>query len=140
MLFRSAAYDGDDTNLRVDLADNVIDFQVALAVDQAPADGQILEIGRAADDDEILYNFPGDDDGLGNVAASIWAHPDSRLLFLRLSTVVQGDRTDPTFPGAVVDVVEDHDYTAAASIFNTGNYTKLRKRLVQTIVEVRNLP
>jgi len=124
----------------LDLADNVLDFQVALAVDQSPADGQILEFGLAADDDEILYNFPGDDDGLGNIAASTWANPASRLLYLRISTVVQGDRTDPTFAGAVIDRVEDHDYTAAASVFNTGNYTKIRKRLLQTIVEVRNLP
>lgn len=124
----------------LDLADNVIDLQVALAVDQAPVDGQILDVGLAADDDEILYNFPGDDDGLGAIGASIWAQPDSRLLFLRISTVVQGDRPDPAFVGAVIDVVEDHDYTAAASIFNTGNYTKIRKRLLQTVAETRNLP
>lgn len=124
----------------LDLADNVIDLQVALAVDQAPADGQIVEIGQAAGDDEVLYNIAGDDDGLANVAASLWANPDARLSFLRLSTVTQGDRPDPGFPGAVIDVVEDHDYTNVASIFNTGNYAKLRKRLLQTSVEVRNLP
>jgi hypothetical protein len=127
------------------LADNVIDLQLALAVDQPVAgvgipDGQILEIGLAADDDEILYNFAGDDDGLASIGTSIWASPASRLRFLRISTVVQGDRTDPTFPGAVVDVVEDHDYVASPSIFNAGGYAKIRKRLVSTTVETRNLP
>jgi hypothetical protein len=126
----------------IDLADNIIDLQVALGVETVPKDGQLLEIGDAADDDEVLYNFPGDDDGLAAITSSPWADPDAELVFVRLSTVAQSDRPDRDFPGAVIDLVEDHDYSADTppSIFNAGSYGKLRKRLLQSVVEVRNLP
>ncbi len=125
----------------LDVADDVVDFQLALAVDQAPVDGRILEGGADADDDEVLYNAVGDDDGLGAIAASPWADPESRLLFVRFTTVVQSDRPDRDYAGAVIEVVEDHDYSGAPpSIFNSGGYAKLRKRLLSTVVETRNLP
>lgn len=126
----------------IDLAANIIDLQVALGVDKSPTDGQILELGADVDDDEILYNFPEEDDGLASITNSEWANPSSELLFVRLSTVAQSDRPDRDFPGAVIDLVEDHDYSEETpqSIFNAGNYGKLRKRLLQSVVEVRNLP
>jgi hypothetical protein len=126
----------------IDLASDIVDLQVALAVDTVPTDGQILEIGAAPDDDEILFNYPGDTDGLSAVMTSRWADPDANLLFVRLSTVAQSDRPDREFPGATIDIVEDHDYRSEVppSVFNSFNYSKLRKRLLQTIVEVRNLP
>lgn len=125
----------------LDVADNVVDFQLALAVDQAPVDGRILEVGEAADDDEVLYNATGDSDGLDAITTSLWANPASRLLFVRFSTLVQADRPDRDYAGSMIDQVEDHDYSGATpSIFNTGGYTKLRKRLLRTVVETRNLP
>lgn len=123
----------------LDLADNVIDLQIALGVDSNPLDGTITEDGSAGD--EVLYNNGTDDDRLTGILASEWANPAAQVLFARITTVVQADQADPSFPGAVLGVVEDHDYTSPASFFNTDPfYAKLRKRILQTTVELRNLP
>lgn len=136
----------------VDLADNVVDLQVAMGFDLTQPvpgrpdlpprpDGTVNEIGAAPGDDEVLYNFPGDPDGLGNIATSPWANPDARLVFLRLSTVVQADRPDPEAPDVFLGRIEDHDHqNPTPSPFNaTPVALKLRKRLLQTVVELRNV-
>lgn len=135
--------DGTWTHIEsaIDLAENIIDLQVTLGVDQGPNDGGVVDIGAAADDDEVLFNYPGDDDGLGSPSTSPWADPASKLFFTRVTTVAQSFRPDPKFPGVILGAVEDHDYSALpVSVFNSATYTPFRKRMLQTIVEMRNLP
>lgn len=125
----------------IDLAENIIDLQVALGVDQSPTDGNVMEIGAGADDDEVLWNASGDDDGLSSPSTSPWANPSSQLFFTRITTVAQSFRPDPQYPGVLLGAVEDHDHNALpVSVFNTPSYTPFRKRLLQTTVEMRNLP
>ena len=68
------------------LAENFIDLQIALGVDLSPTDDQIDEIGAAADDDEVLYNYPGDNDFLGSIATSPWAESGASLFFIRFTS------------------------------------------------------
>ncbi len=144
VLTRARYYPGTDDlhpDRDIALAGNFIELQVALGVDQTPTDGQVDEIGLAADDDEVLYNFPGDDDSLGSVSTSPWAVAGSALFFIRLSTIVQADRADPNYPGPLIEMVEDHDYSALpVSVFNSFNYRKVRRRLMQSTIDPRNLP
>src|SRR5580693_3364091 len=51
-------YQGDPTNLSVDVADNILDLQVALGID-VNNDGIVVDAGSAAD--EWLYNNAADD-------------------------------------------------------------------------------
>lgn len=120
----------------VDYANNIIDLQVALGVD-LDGSGQVTEDGSSTD--EVLYNDPSDDDGLSAIAGSPWVQAGAALSYVRLSTVVQADRPDLEYKGALVERVEDHVYTGTD--WNTKlEYQKLRKRILRTTIELRNLP
>jgi prepilin-type N-terminal cleavage/methylation domain-containing protein len=131
----------------VDLADWIADLQVAIGVDlatvanvftgQMEVDGQLLEIGLAMDDDEVLFNFPGESNV--NVLGTTWANPNAQIMSTRVTTAALTGRWDHHFAGATFAVVEDNQYNAA-SLFNTSQYRIMRKRILQTTVEMRNLP
>ncbi len=144
VLSRSRFYPGtDDLHPQgsMDLADDVIDLQVALGVDLPPTDGQVVDTGD--ENDEVLYNHPDDDDGLTPPPGDrSWAAPDARIAFARLSLVAQASAPDRDFEGQVLGAFEDHDHADPAdiSIWNTGASLKVRKRYLRTLVELRNLP
>ncbi len=129
----------------IDISDDVIDLQVALGVDLPPVDGRIadgIDAGGVAvtwDLDEVLYNHPDDDDGLSPLPGSrVWAVPEAKIAFARVTTVVQAARPDRSFEGDALGVFEDHDL--ADSIFNQDANRKVRKHSLRTYVELRNLP
>ncbi len=144
VLARARFYPGtDDLHPQgsVDLVDDIADLQLALGVDLPPNDGQILDTGD--ENDEVLYNHPDDDDGLTPPpGARTWAVPAARLAFARLSLVAQAPAPDRAFEGLVLGAIEDHDHADLTdlSIFNTGANLKVRKRHLQTLVDLRNLP
>lgn len=129
----------------VDIADDVLDLQVALGVDLPPVDGRIADgfdadgLAVSEDLDEVLYNHPDDDDGLSPPPGSrAWAIPAAKVAFARVTTVVQAARPDRAFEGARLGVLEDHDLTA--STYNDDPHRKVRKHTLRTLVELRNLP
>ncbi len=144
VLARARFYPGTDDlhpEGSVDLTDGILDLQVALGVDLPPTDGRILDAG--ADDDEVLYNHPDDDDGIDPPPGTRhWADPDALLRFVRLNLVAQANRPDRNFEGVVLGSIEDHDHAdnTEPSIFNIGPNPKVRKRHLRTLVELRNLP
>ena len=140
------AHAGDDANLNEDFVDNILDLQVALGVDTTDGlgnrDGVVLE-GDGVDttptaDDEWLFNHTGDDPTeikwANNVAAP------SKLFYLRINTLARTDRPDTRFQAPLLTLIEDKDYTSAPfDDYNTRDERIYRRRVLQTIVDLRNL-
>lgn len=154
--------DGLAANLRLDIADNIFDLQIALGFDSDyPSDGSapgafeddadylgtddtVFEGTTAAarDADDWLYNSPGDDP-----AALQWrVHRfpgNSRgvaLEYVRLTLLGRADRQDPSYRAPLLELIEDHEYDVAPSnAFNQEHARMYRRRMLQTVVAPRNL-
>lgn len=160
-------YAGDAANLTLDLADDIFDLQIALGFDtdydaagsgvgsfdnDANATGADDVFYEGADDaarrtDDWLGNSSGDDptDAAYRINAAIPARP-VRLYYARISTLARTARRDPKYtapdfdPVAGVDFIENNDYDAApASAFKTRENRQYRHRLLQTVVDLRNI-
>lgn len=127
-------YGGDTAELQVDVADNIMDFQVAMGID-ANADGTVVEDVANPDNDEWMGNDPGD-------AALV-----GRLAYLRLSTLARTHRPDRTYEAPDLEFVEDHTYDTndpddrinGTNTVDGSIPRKFRRRLLQTIIDLRNL-
>jgi hypothetical protein len=125
-------------SLSLDVADDVTDLQVALGFDSDQAGGSIsagtattlVDSGNANDD--WLFN-DATDLPVNNLAT--WNAAD--LYYIRLNTLVRTGRPDPKYTAPLVVEIEDSSY--AASAFNVGKNLNFRRRLLQTVVDVRNL-
>lgn len=142
---------------RIDLSDNVLDLQIAVGIDAdrriaAVEKGQVIDNDSA--DDEILFNSPNDQliispPGLSGkfidpVPSHIaWFNPKLDVHFIRLSTVTQANRRDPNYQAARLGVIEDSDRGATFYIngqpYNFNTDRRQRRRLITTVVEMRNL-
>jgi hypothetical protein len=123
-------YQGNAANLQNDVADNVLDLQVALGVD-------LLPVG--APDGVITENNPPDknDEWLGNAVGDTLT-PQSPLHEVRISTLVKTANRDPTYQAPKIANIEDHVY-GATDFVNTPAGRAYRNRLLQTVVGLRNL-
>jgi Tfp pilus assembly protein FimT len=113
-------------NLQADVADNVLDLQVALGVD-ANRNGQIDE------------NIPPDkfDEWLGNAAGDTLT-PAAPLIEVRISTLAKSGNLDWQYQGPLLTNIEDHVYLAT-DFPNTRRGRSYRHRLLQTVVGLRNM-
>ena len=132
------AYLNDDANLAEVVADNILDLQVALGVDR---DGdQLIEEGTATgtvapDDDEWLFNDGGDDDDPNK-----WNVAGRDLFYLRVNTLARTDRPTPQYQADEVGTIEDNDYSLAPfNHYNTREERSYHRRLIRTVVDLRNL-
>jgi len=134
----NTAYQNDPLNLSVDVADNVTDLQVALGFD-SPLGGGSMWDGSAT---TMVEDGTANDDWLFNAKAdtpiNIANWNGSPLLFVRLNTLVRTDRRDPQYLAPQIVKIEDRDYTG--SPFNAGTNLMFRRRLLQTVVDLRNVP
>jgi len=122
------AYAADGNNFRLDVAENLIDFQVALAVD-LNADGAITDDGTK--NDEWLFNAVDDDP-----TDARWAN--QRFFNLRFTTMARTDRYDPKYSAPAIDTIEDNVY--AANAYENAEQSRMhRRRLAQTVIQLRNL-
>jgi hypothetical protein len=127
----NVAYDSTN-NLRADIADNVWDLQVALAID-ADGDGALTETAAASDTDEWLFNY-ADDDPLDPE----WSAADP-LYYLQVSTLGLTDRRDRGYQAPLIGTIEDHGYITPPHSINSRENRMFRHRLQRTIVDLRNL-
>jgi hypothetical protein len=125
-------YYNDPTNLQVDVADNVLDLQVALGVD-LDGDGAILEGTPPSITDEWIYNKVGDTSPLQPAPA---APPPLREL--RISTLASTANRDFQYQGPLLTTIEDHVYKPT-DFPNKPQGRAYRHRLLQTVVGLRNL-
>lgn len=124
-----------------DIADNILDLQVALGFDTPQGGGAMTDDeGDAGDDDRIFESADGqNDDWLYNdgQAFNPAAWNGRQLYFVRLSVLARTDRRDPQYSSPRVTRIEDHDLTATA--VNQRTERMYRRRLLQTLIDMRNL-
>jgi prepilin-type N-terminal cleavage/methylation domain-containing protein len=134
-------YANDDANLRVDLADNILDFQVALGIDTDETNDAEEDLANP-DSDDWLYNDAGDDDTEARwdvVPASVPPRtPD--LYYIRLTTLARTDRPELTYISPAIDNLEDHVLNEPDNPSGTEmERRRYRRWLMRTVVDLRNL-
>jgi prepilin-type N-terminal cleavage/methylation domain-containing protein len=108
------------------LAEGVEDFQVAYGFDGINGlvppvlDGNITEVGAAANDDEWV----------NNVAGEAWPADTSGLRAIRISLLLRTINRDPSYTGGTTGVLEDHTWNSALDGY--------RRRVIQIVENVRN--
>ncbi|HSG38909.1 MAG TPA: prepilin-type N-terminal cleavage/methylation domain-containing protein [Thermoanaerobaculia bacterium] len=131
-------YDGDDANWRGDVADNILDLQIALGLDTPygtgtvaanPTQGVISETADGESDDWLL-------NGERNFDPAFLAGAD--LHYVRLNTLARTDRRDKEFRSPELVRIENRAFDAS-SPFNSREDRMFRRRLLRTVVDVRNL-
>ena len=132
-------YGSDLANARLDIADNVLDLQVALGVDvdddgavRAAPDPAIDEWCLSQEDDE-----PGDERWRAVQPATV--PPRTPVLrHVRLTTLARTDRRDTKYEAPLLPDLEDRRYAAEPA--NTRRTERMfRRRILQTVVDLRNI-
>ena len=132
------AYLGDNNNLRTDLADNVVDLQIALGID-SDADDAVTEDDPPSKDDDWLFNSVADDPTDSVKWDNTEAEP-RRLFYLRINTLARTSRPDIRYQSPLLVSLEDKDYTVAPfTDYNTRERRMRRRRVLQTVIDLRNL-
>lgn len=128
-----------DTEFGVEIADNVFDLQIALGVD-TDGDGVIDE---GPEPDDWLYNSASDTNADGDpVDPAQWNPPVNPppLAHVRLTTLARTDRGDLGYLAPPLGMIEDKDYSEMPhNVFNAVSERRYRRRLLQTVVDLRNL-
>jgi Type IV Pilus-assembly protein W len=121
-------YATDNDNLRQDIADGILDLQIALGLD-VDGDGLVKEDTANPANDEWLGNAPGEAVIAGELKA------------VRISTLARTNRADPCYSAPELVGVEDHSYdvTDPNDRVNGTIASHFRRRLLQTIANLRNL-
>jgi len=164
-LARARFMPGTDTlypgESKVDLADNILDLQVALGLDTTwhvprtrppgapaepaglttiladPVNGYISEAANGVNDD-WLYNSTSD-----AVTDAQWANV--QVYFARVSLLARTDRRDPKYEAPAIGTIEDRTYLAtdALNLANSAAGSKqqrqYKRRILQTVIDMRNL-
>ncbi|REJ82644.1 MAG: hypothetical protein DWQ36_12725 [Acidobacteria bacterium] len=135
-------YRGDAANGRVDIADNVVDLQIALGLDLND-DGTIAEDDSAPDTDEWLFNHEDDTDtdqywGLGD-ADGAWGN--ATLFQVRVSTLVRSERRDNTFISDYLPTLENHEVDPSPQPADNDQLAdrRFRRRVMRSVVDLRNV-
>ena len=140
-------------NLSLDIADGLLDFQVALGFDSSNGGWFEQDADNDGDDDRILETEDGEnDDWLFNAEAddatgAPWSPPWSqlaprpRLFFVRLSFLGRTDRFDRDHLSPALTAIEDRDYSEPPVPSSPPDRTArmFRRSLLTTLVEMRNL-
>lgn len=141
-------YKNEDDNLQIDIADHLIDMQVALAFNTTNGpppsdlngdgitdeeDVEIWEVNGGVDDD-WLFNGPNDDE-----TTAFWTNaPHPELFYLRLSLLGRTARRERDLQAPLLQPWEDVA-TARIDTWNTFPERLYKRRLQQTVIELRNL-
>lgn len=148
-------------NLILDIADNIQDMQVALGFDTVnhvprtlppgapaepaglttivadPVNGYISEAANGQNDD-WLYNSAAD-----VVTDPVWANVQA--YYARVSFLARSDRHDSKYEAPLLGAIEDRTYLStdplnlANSAAGSTQQRQYRRRILQTVIDVRNL-
>lgn len=132
-------YDNNASNLSLDIADNIIDFQVALGID-TDFDNVVAEDSPPSTTDEWLYNHP-DDDPSADLTKWNGTTQTPRLFFARITTLAQTERRDLRHVDLPIDRIEDRIYNEPATPTTPAEERDRshRRRVLQSVVDMRNL-
>ncbi len=143
-----AVWDADVENWHADVADNVFDFQVALGLDTPAKDptAGACAAGTIKSDDKhcgIYESADGETDdwmynGEANTDSALFA--GSTLFYIRLSTLARADRRDKDYEAPTLVRVEDNKYDKPeTTVFNSDEERMYRRRILRTVIDMRNL-
>ncbi len=139
-------YESDANNLTVDIAENILDLQVAIGVDID--DSGVVEETADGTGDEWLFNSPsGGADGPTDApfSAAILADPSVNLRYLRLSTLARSESRAPNHISPIIQNIEDRDYvndeqndpSTDPAVYK--GYRLYQRAVLQTVAELRNM-
>jgi prepilin-type N-terminal cleavage/methylation domain-containing protein len=141
-------YANNPGEARVDVADNILDLQVALGFDSANRGFRRQDDDNIGEDDQIVETADGgDDDWLfngvrDNADDPVWqAINPPPIEYVRLTTIARTDRRDPDpayEADPLPDRVENKGY-AAGHPLNAPDERGYRWRSVRTVIDLRNL-
>ncbi|HEX9940462.1 MAG TPA: prepilin-type N-terminal cleavage/methylation domain-containing protein [Thermoanaerobaculia bacterium] len=135
-------YQDDPNNARLDLADNVLDLQVALGFDSPNAGGsRASDLDNDGSDDQIVETADGKNDDwlLNSTSDGVVVTGMGPLQYLRVTTVVRTDRRDFKYQAPLLpDRIEDRAYPANDPL-NSPSARMFRWRQMRTVVDLRNL-
>lgn len=129
---------GNAANWRLDIADNVFDLQLALGFSStvagvcggAPLPPEAVNCETAdGEADDWLFN--------GEANPDPDAFRNANLLYVRLNTFARTDRRDKGYAAPLLVRTEDNRY--AASPFNEDTERMYRRRVLRTLIDLRNL-
>jgi prepilin-type N-terminal cleavage/methylation domain-containing protein len=134
---------------RVDVADGIVDLQVALGLDSANRGFRRQDDDNIGEDDQIVETADGaDDDWLFNgerdqAADPVWqaVNPVPALQYVRVTTLARTDRRDPSpqfVAPALPARLENKGYDADHPL-NAPEERGYRWRSLQTVIDLRNL-
>ncbi len=131
----NTAYRNDNQNLHVDIADNILDLQVALGIDR---DGDQVVTDKGDETDDWLFNAEKDATTLANT--SYWNDPARPLYYVRITTLARTDRPESDYVSPPIQAIEDHTYDepdqpTKAELLDRS----YRRRVLNTVVDLRNL-
>jgi prepilin-type N-terminal cleavage/methylation domain-containing protein len=137
------AYQNLPDNLRLDITDgNIADLQVALGLD-TDGDGNVTSGTTAATlaTDEWLFNGSGDDATQAKWRTIPGSAParSTPIYYARLSILARTGRRDPNFQAQPLVGIEDRSYSSAGEPANKREQRMFRRRVLQTVVDLRNL-
>lgn len=127
-----APWGEDAANWRLDIADNIFDLQVALAYNtslKADEVNGVLKETADGEGDDWLYN--------GEAAPKPNDYAAASLAYIRLSSLARTDRRDKNYEAPELVRTEDHVY--GPSSFNSTNERMYRRRILRTMIDMRNL-
>jgi hypothetical protein len=129
-------YKGDDGNAHLDLADNIVDLQVALAFDTANGGSgyPLLETANGTNDD-WLFNGSADD-----VTAILWQGPPvPALQYVRVTTLARTDRRDSKYQAPLLPSNLENRAYASGDPLNSYASRMYRWQTLRTVIDLRNL-
>jgi type II secretory pathway pseudopilin PulG len=145
-----------EDNVALDIADDLLDFQVSLAFDSVQGGGALEDGSLAPDGDPAFESADGDaDDWLFNgddddPASAAWARPGNaviskpwlraELLYVRVSTVGRAGHPAGDYRAPALDGIEDRTYDGASADDPDSPWERQFHRwLLSTTIDVRNL-
>lgn len=131
-------WDSDPTNLYQDIAEGVLDLQIALGFD-LNGDNVVTDANNGTD--EILFNSPAD-----NATSAPWSPlptPFPPLFYVRVDVLARTNRHDIQYRAPLIASIEDHVYSPNPPPSdpwnpNGPNELNMRRRWSQTVVGMRN--
>lgn len=138
-------YRGQAINARLDLADNILDLQVAFGFDTANLGNRAQDADYVGQDDQIAESADGQgDDWLFNAAAdlptdAVWQNLPPE--YVRINTLARTDRRDPDpkyLSPLLPARIENRAYPTTDPA-NSDSERRFRRRRLQTVIDLRNL-
>lgn len=130
-------------NWKLDIADNILDLQVALGFDTTNGGGSMIQDTNSDGNDDLIIEAANgqNDDWLYNSTNDnrtdvIWTN--AALHYVRVNLLARTDRRDNKYQAPNLTRIEDRLFTTTHA-FNVREQRMFRRRVLQNLFDLRNL-